>query len=125
MEHLNQVSLPREKMVRDPSSGLLIPQPVGVRCGYCTYIIFKQNEAGGRLFIHKGKPICARDRILMGSRMAGRIRSDKRKYETDKKAQKAAAEEKEVLRVAEIAVESQKRGLADSDKKKGILHTGD
>jgi hypothetical protein len=104
-------------------SGIYVPEsthkPVGVQCGFCPEIIFKHKEAGGRLFLHKGeKPICARCRILKGSKYAGRIRKDRKKYEQDLAEQKKIEENKEVERVAKIAVESQKRAEKIDPSKK-------
>jgi hypothetical protein len=64
-------------------SGIVVPtkKPVGVRCGYCPVIIFKQNESNGRLFMFRDLPICARCRILKGSKFANKIRIDKARYE--------------------------------------------
>jgi len=92
-------------------SGIMVPTsalPVGVECAFCDYVIFKQNEAGGRLYLHQGKPICARCRILKGSKYANIIRQDVDVYEKDILAKKHHAEAKEIQRVAEIAVASQK-----------------
>lgn len=98
-------------------NGIMIPEsarPVGVQCGFCPKVIFKQNEAGGRLFIaeKEGLPICARCRVLRG-RMARVIRRDVDKYEKDKdrreKAIQQAANEKaaEIAKATQIATETQ------------------
>ncbi len=109
-------------------SGIFVPhdltkQPVGVQCGFCPAVIFQHMEAGGRLFMHRGKtPICARCRILKGSKFAKQIRRDKKLYEKDLKVKETLADNKERMRVAEIAHESQKRASVDSDSKKRKLH---
>lgn len=114
------------QFVRSTQSGLLIPQssqnrPVGVQCGFCPEIIFKHKEAGGRLFMHRGTtPICARCRILKGSRFAKVIMKDRKLYEKDKDLKEKMAEDNEIIRVAGIAVESQKRASGDSESKKNL-----
>lgn len=66
-------------------SGLLIPahKPVGVQCGFCPTIIFRHNEAKGRLFMLQGKPICAKCRILKFSKFSKQIRRDKKIFKKD------------------------------------------
>lgn len=46
----------------------LVPKKerVGVRCGFCPVIIWRDNEANGRLFVKQGKPICACCRVMRG-----------------------------------------------------------
>lgn len=91
-------------------SGIFVPnqpKPVAVQCGYCPELIWKHKEANGRLFLLKGKPICARCRILKGSKMAKKILSDRKLYLRDKELAEKIEQEKANAQVAKIAAESQ------------------
>ena len=112
----------KTRYVKHPNSGILVPQKqaVGVQCGYCPEIIFRHKEAGGRLFLYKGRPICARCRILKGSKFSKQIRADKPKYQRDVDEKAKIATDKDAIRVAKVAHESQKRVTADSNSKKKL-----
>lgn len=67
-------------------SGILLPgvKPgrQSMQCGFCPNKIYRDQEAGHRLFVLSGKPICPRCRILRG-RMGDKIKNDRAAYERD------------------------------------------
>ena len=92
-----------------PTSPILVPRPIGVQCGYCPKLIFKNQEAGGRLFLMNGRPACARCRIMKDHRMASRIRDNILAYKKDFDARTKREQESEDRKIREIALKSQKR----------------
>lgn len=99
-------------------AGILVPKDkeVGVRCSMCPEMIWSHNEAGGRVHLVKGKPVCARCRIMkLGNPlMIKQIRSDKAKYLKDldekDKYQQAKADE-QVRLVASQSIKQTKTAL--------------
>ncbi|MDF1498536.1 MAG: hypothetical protein P1P85_04260 [Patescibacteria group bacterium] len=53
-------------MITKLSNALIPKSTPGVRCGFCSKIIWKDDEPKGRLSILKGKPICVVCRIKIG-----------------------------------------------------------
>ena len=82
-------------------AGIILPKKnlVGVHCYYCPQIIYKDREAKGRLWLVKGKPACAKCRILNG-RFGSIIKRDKKNYEED-------LQKRENFKVQKVALASQ------------------
>ena len=99
------------EFARSLKSGLIVPkqQEVAVQCEFCPALIWKHKESKGRLFLHNGKPICARCRILKGSRLAKMIRGDRKEFERDQAAHEKVLQHKADLRVEEAAIDSRNR----------------
>ena len=88
---------------------ILVPRPKAVQCGYCPKMIYKHQEAGGRLWMMNGKPACARCRIMAHRSMAARIREDEPAYRADVAERNKREQAEANKQVEHIAAESQKR----------------
>lgn len=95
---------------------LLKRKPKGTQCGFCPALIFKHNEAGGEIHYRDGKPICARDRVMLGASAAA-IKADKPKFEREMSEREKKEIEAERLRLEEVALASQLQAGGDSEKK--------
>jgi len=97
-------------------SGIITPKTVkGVRCGYCSKIIWADCEPNKRLSLLKGKPICIICRLKLGKRwkeMYSNTKSGK-KYNEEKRESLIQAEANRV--VEDIAI---KQTDANNDLKK-------
>lgn len=103
------------KMFERLKSGIFAPaqkKPVGVQCSFCPEIIWKHKEAGGRLFLYKNRPICARCRILKGSKYNKLILGDKKRFEKDVELRNKIEQDKADEQVRRVAAESQKDNLS-------------
>ncbi len=94
------------------SNGILIPrgaikEKIGVRCGFCPKVIYRDEEAKGRLFVISGKPVCARCRILKG-KFGKLIRKDHKKFEEDVELKGKVGQERANRKVRELAYETQR-----------------
>lgn len=96
-------------MLERLKSGIWVKKekPVAVACGYCPELIWKHKEANGRLFLYNNKPICARCRILKGSKMKNRILGDKKLYLKDQEVREKIEQEKANEQVRQVAMQSQ------------------
>lgn len=88
---------------------LLLPKKQYVPCGYCPQKIYKDMEANGRLYLLQGKPICARCRILKGSKMRFRILYDKGNLKKDLILRESILQKQENKRINEVALKSQQQ----------------
>lgn len=66
-------------------------------------------EANGRLYLLQGKPICARCRILKGSKMRFRILYDKGNLKKDLILRESILQKQENKRINEVALKSQQQ----------------
>lgn len=101
------------------STGIFVPQgekPVGFQCGFCPNIIFGHKEAGGRLFIKDGQPICPVCRVKRG-KFGKRIRYDKRRFEADDKKRKELIQKNADEKMLKVAEASQNKTDAKLNKK--------
>ena len=104
-------------------SGIIVKgdKQAGTMCGYCPNIIHLHQESAGVLHIKKGKPICARCRILTRSKFAPKIRADKKHFNksvVDHRENKQATADGTA---EDVAIASQKLAGGDSKKKKSLL----
>jgi hypothetical protein len=78
-------------------------KPEGVQCGYCPKIIYKHNESGNKIWISKGKPICAVCRIMKHTKIANKIKKDFPKFEDAMKKKGELIQKAENERVLNVA----------------------
>ena len=93
----------------------------GTLCGYCPNVIHLHQESEGLLHMKKGKPICARCRILTRSPLAAIIKADKTKFDQDIVDRRNREQERANREVEDVAVASQKLAGADSKKKRALM----
>lgn len=88
----------------------LVPkkEKTGVRCGFCPFIIWKHNEARGRLFVKNGRPICARCRIMNGRYGKQIAQEVSKKADLDAILRNNIQQQKANDRAIDIAIASQK-----------------
>lgn len=89
-------------------SGIITPkkEPVGIRCGYCPKVIWKDEEVNGRLFLKDSKPICVTCRVMKG-KFATKIRKSRMALETDLKEREAFMRTREARRILDLASDTQ------------------
>lgn len=85
-------------------------EKIGTPCSFCPNVIHVHNEPNGVLFVASGKPICATCRIMRKSKFAVKMQSDAKK----------AHNKVDTEKVEDVAVASQTKSDADSDKKKEL-----
>jgi hypothetical protein len=83
------------------------------RCGFCGAVIFLHNEVRGMLHVENGVPMCVRCRVLKKSRIASKIRADKKNFEKDKAEIEHRAQMKANEKAIELAYASQKKHKDD------------
>ena len=85
--------------------------PQGTQCQFCPNIIHLHNEVDGILHVASGKPICATCRVMRKNPLAKKMKSDAKKD----------YEKREATKVEDVAVASQSKAGADSEKKKKLI----